>query len=133
MALHDFTTGQFSIPEDGQKKVFRLKNNIDFSQPWHNVLATDVVKVLAIPANVSVKNLFVRVNTVEGATATAVVNDYSTNPAYISSVNINSLGTTEDALTKGRIYTAPHTLHFVPANNLANANVDFIAFCEDLN
>ncbi|MBF0555913.1 MAG: hypothetical protein HQK96_15420 [Nitrospirae bacterium] len=133
MSVKDFTGGQSAIPASGLNRGYRLLNTIDFSDDEYNVSASDVVKVLEIQPNTCVKDVFVRVNTVEGVTATADVKDYSTNPSYISSVNINSLGTTQDGLTKGRIYTALHSLHFVPANNLANASIDVIAFCEDLN
>ncbi|MBF0516400.1 MAG: hypothetical protein HQK97_04650 [Nitrospirae bacterium] len=131
MAVQDLTNGAAIIPADGLNLLYRLVNTVDFR--LNNVNAADVVKVLAIPANTCVKDVFVVVNKAEGATATATVNDFSTSPAYISSVNINSLGTTQDSLNKGRTYSGGHTLHFVPANALASANVTFMAFCEDLN
>ncbi|MBF0456726.1 MAG: hypothetical protein HQK99_02405 [Nitrospirae bacterium] len=131
MSVKDLTDDIAVVPASGLNRLYRLLNTIDFSVT--NVNAADVVDVLAVPSNTCVKDVFVVVNTPEGSTATATVNDYTTSPAYISSVNINSLGTTQDSLTKGRTYTQQHNLHFVPANNLANANVTFIAFCEDLN
>ncbi|KWT91830.1 hypothetical protein [Candidatus Magnetominusculus xianensis] len=137
MAVVNLTGGQSAIPFDGLNKLYRIKNRIDFSQ--NNVSASDVVHTATVKANTHVKQVYVKLITPEGSTATCTIGDSGDADGLIASANLNAAAgtithnTITDAYANGRIYTSETDILLIPAHNLSNAVVDIMVVCQDLN
>lgn len=137
MATVDLTGGQSAIPFDGLNKLYRIKNRLDFTQA--NVSASDVVEAVQVKANTHVKQVYVKLITPEGATATCTVGDATHANGLIATANLNATpgtitqNTIADTYANGCIYTSVTDILLVPGNNLSHTIVDIMVVCQDLN
>lgn len=139
--LNGMTTAKAAFPAAGLNKVFVLRNLLDFSDV--NVLASDVVQALMVPANTMVLDVICRVVVAEGATCTADVGDGSSTAGWDTGVNLNAaVGTTTQTVQGtdarkaanafGYVYTAADTIDLVMGHNTDAAKLLITAICVDL-
>lgn len=104
---------------------------VDFSAV--NASIGDVVQVLNIPKGAFVTNVFVRVKTAEGGTATALVGDGTDTTGWDASTNLNSVNTITtcikgtDNYAVGKLYTSADTIDLIPQDALDTAVIDIFA------
>src|SRR5512136_579585 len=111
MPTYDLTQGSAGVPFVGLNKVYTISNTIDLNDMAVKPISTDILKVLNIPANTLVQNVFVKVVTQSAATTlTATVGDDSNPDGWDTAIDLEAAaGTTTYAgfvLTEG----TPNTL-----------------------
>ena len=93
MATVDYTNGSAVIPFGGLNKVYTVENTIDFSKK--NAAASTVVEALNVAAGTHVLNVWVTVDTPQGAASTATVGDAGTPAGFDAATDLNAAaGTT---------------------------------------
>lgn len=146
MATYDHTRGgntAHSYASGFGRMPFLLEQSIDFVKA--NRANGDVLQVLSIPANTLVLWTAVDVEIVEGGTATATLGDGDDPDGFIPSANLNSGGTTAQALalttgtpntvtgySNGKFYAEADTIDLVLANDCDAAKVRIRALCFDV-
>jgi hypothetical protein len=84
MANIDLTLGGTTgISETAARKQYVFKNTIDFSISGNELVSTDIGRMLNIPAGFFMHTFGVRLDTVQGATATCVFGDGATADGWI--------------------------------------------------
>ena len=115
------------------RTVYAVKK-VDFTRK--PAVTNDVVQVLNIPAKALVHQVYVRVDTLEGATCTATVGDASGANNWDASTNLNAanntvtgglVGTDSYTGSGGKYYSAADTLDLTMANNANNAIITCVA------
>ena len=112
MATVDYTNGSAVIPFGGLNKVYTVENTIDFSKK--NAAASTVVEALNVAAGTHVLNVWVTVDTPQGAASTATVGDGGTPAGFDAAADLNAatgtttygIGGTDAYITAGGHYYA---------------------------
>jgi len=118
----------------------RLKETIVMSAPDTAPASADVIELIDIPADMYIKDGYVNVTKVEGATCTATVGDGVDPNGYILSLDLDTLGVTKfDGAHSGMTdyvlaephvgavaYSAVDTLDMTLSNNCSTAEFDIV-------
>ncbi len=153
MANIDLTVGgTTNVSENAIKKQVVFANTIDFSgthlvsgvSTSNNVLSTDIGQLISIPANFWMTCFGIRLDTVEGATATAVFGDGADPNGWLATA-VDLDGTAGDFFQSGLVlaeaapntwldlyhpgkyYPAADTIDIDPANDLDTAVISVFA------
>jgi hypothetical protein len=153
MANIDLTLGgSTGVSETAARKQIVFSNTIDFSgthlvsgvSTSNNLLSTDIGRLLNIPAKFWMHTFGIRLDTVEGGTATAVFGDGADPNGWLATA-VDLDGTADDFFQSGKIlaaatpdtfldlyhpgkyYTAADTIDIDPANDLATAVITVFA------
>lgn len=147
----DLTQGSASGFPAGQQRTYVLSNTLDLSVT--NMAATEVARMIHIPAGSFVHHVRWEVTTVEGATLTFDVGDDSDTDGYVVSANANALGSGMSTFagtlggtgaaadpvvitgySAGKYYAAADTIDIVTDHSAANvAVIKLSALVTDMN
>lgn len=104
-------------------KLVKAQNTINFATK--NEGNGDVIEVLKIPAGAFVLRVIVRIDTAEGATATATVGDGSGAADWDAAVNLNGSVNTvttqlagTDSYAEGKYYASDDTIDFTLGHDM---------------
>ena len=130
-------TGEDSWKGRNGSSIKRVR--CDFSVT--NVSAADIVKLFTVKAGLLVHNVFSKVVTAEGATATGNLGDTSADNGFNDAIDMNAaagtyeqglVGTDAYVIGSGKLYSAAETIDLVPDHDLDTAVIDFYLHVTDL-
>jgi len=111
MANIDLTQGGTTgVSENSARKQIIFANTIDFSIAANNLVATDIGQMLNIPAKFWMHTFGIRLDTVQGAVATAVFGDGADPNGWLATA-VDLDGTAGDFFQSGKVLAeaAPNT------------------------
>ena len=128
MATYDLTKGgAVGYPAVKKGGTFRIAATVDFNE--NNYVATDVLKLINVPAMTVVENVSYEVQTAEGAILTFDIGDNALVTAYITAADGNALGW--DANVTPAKEAAVESINLRINNNAAAAKITVVAFLRD--
>ena len=150
MALQDYTVGAASIPMDGSRRHFLLRNLVDCYNSvanggWGTLLSTDTARVIELKEGWFVKKVWVRlvkIGTV-GATVLTQVGDTIGGDAWIATdMNIGTTGTLNqvkanlhtdtNGATEGYLYLADDYILMAISTANFDGKIEFVAEVVDV-
>lgn len=111
MANIDLTLGGTTgASETAARKQLVFMNTIDFSITANNLVATDIGRMINIPAKFWMHTFGIRLDTVQGATCTAVFGDGADPNGWLGTA-VDLDGTADDFFQSGKVLAeaAPNT------------------------
>ncbi len=111
MANIDLTLGGTTgASETAARKQLVFANTIDFSITANNLVATDIGQMINIPAKFWMHTFGIRLDTVQGAVATAVFGDGANADGWLATA-VDLDGTADDFFQSGKVLAeaAPNT------------------------
>ena len=132
MATVDATVGGTELAAKDAGEGFTLNATFDFAKT--NQLSGDVIQVIALPADVRVLAVDVKVDTAEGGTLTFEVGDGTDPNGWAAAVDGNvaaaSQGTGALAASNGgKLYLAADTIDITLNDNADGAKISVFAHC----
>ncbi len=127
MATIDLTTGgTIGTSEQSSRKHVLFANTLDFSVTANNMVATDICTIFNIPLGFFMTACGVRVDTAQGATATATFGDGADPNGWMATADLNGAVDTYVASLPGdaypalggKYYTAADTFDLVAGHTL---------------
>lgn len=76
--------------------------------------ATDIIQLIDVPAGTFIEGLRVKVETAEGALATADIGDGTLATQFVTDLNLNALSDTVTAATVRKLYTTAGVIQLDP-------------------
>ena len=150
MALQDFTVGAASIPMDGSRRHFLLRNLVDCytsvaNGGWGTLSSSDTARVLELKEGWFVKKVWVRlvkIGTV-GATIMTQIGDTIGGSAWIATdMNIGTTGTLNQVVanlhtdtngaTEGYLYLTDNYILFAISTANFDGQIEFVAEVVDV-
>ena len=111
MATLDLTQGgTIGVSEQSARKHILFANTVDFSVIGNNLVATDIGQLISVPAGFWMNSFGIRLDTVQGAVATAVFGD-GVDPNGWLATAVDLDGTVNDFFQSGKVLAeaAPNT------------------------
>lgn len=103
---------------DGDAAPFTNNTPFVVSATWdaaeNPAAATDIVQLIDVPAGTFIEGLRVKVETAEGAIATADIGDGTLATQFVTDLNLNALSDTVTAATVRKLYTTAGVIQLAP-------------------
>lgn len=102
--------GTLGVSENSARKHVLFANTVDFSVTANNLIATDIGQLISIPALFWMTSFGIRLDTVQGAVATAVFGDAADPNGWLATA-VDLDGTAGDFFQSGKVLAeaAPNT------------------------